>query len=739
MSRTERIVLAVLGVLVTLSFAMLLRSFYMENTTDVAVRGGTYIEGSVGEVQPLNPWFVTGNDVSRDIDALVFSGLMKYDPVSGKVVNDLADVKASDDNRTFTATLKAGLLWHDSTKELPHPVTADDVVFTFKTIQEQGFPNTILQQNYRGVEIEKIDDRTVRFRLSKPYSFFTSNLTLGLVPKNAFDGVPVSKLDQTLDFGFHPIGAGPYSFISLLQTDFSTEVTLKRFDQKSMPSYNIDRVVFRVFPEYTSLLTDIGNLNGVRVVPRNDKGQPILPRYFVPIPYTLPQYVGLFFNMDRPVLADRNVRLGLQLALNKQDTIDAIHETQVVDTPLLQLDLGDWRYQFDAAAARGAFFESNWNIPEKVRLQRLLEQRNTNAVGPLSSLPRIALLETGAILTLTGSSKNLTFPVFVNGVKVQTGTTLPNGTRKALSGSWVVRLSTGNGLSGGSLRLGVNIVKLTNAKDDVIDSAYVNRIGDYATFRLASVEEQLVNQFLASKQLPASDPHAVTVDNMYLEKGFLRRKHDGDIPHTRINDRGRPLSVTILTSPKPDSYAAVAAVVQKEWQAVGADVKIDIPASKKEFEEKLMNRSYEVVLFGQSLLDNLDSYPYWHSSQAQERTDLKNMRLDAFNLSQYVSFEADSLLTRIRETSDAKSRDAALKELSALLKKDIPAIVLYSPLSIFAHDQSVHGVSFGKLSLHADRFAHFNEWYVTTERHFLTNRSWLSLPGWLFRLLGKLI
>jgi hypothetical protein len=191
-----------------------------------------------------------------------------------------------------------------------------------------------------------------------------------------------------------------------------------------------------------------------------------------------------------------------------------------VDTPLLQLDLGDWRYQFDAAAARGAFFESNWNIPEKVRLQRLLEQRNTNAVGPLSSLPRIALLETGAILTLTGSSKNLTFPVFVNGVKVQTGTTLPNGTRKALSGSWVVRLSTGNGLSGGSLRLGVNIVKLTNAKDDVIDSAYVNRIGDYATFRLASVEEQLVNQFLASMNNYSTNTYSSNVARNYVLTGL---------------------------------------------------------------------------------------------------------------------------------------------------------------------------------------------------------------------------
>jgi ABC-type transport system substrate-binding protein len=175
MSRWERIVLGILTIVLGLSFLMLLRIFYVENTGDVPVAGGTYIEGAVGDVLPLNPWFVTGNDVNRDIVSLVFSGLMRFDPRTGKVIDDLATVKI-EDNRLFTATLKPGLQWHDSTKENPHPVTADDVIFTFKTIQEQGFPNPILQQNFKGVDIEKIDERTVRFRLSKPYSFFTSNL-----------------------------------------------------------------------------------------------------------------------------------------------------------------------------------------------------------------------------------------------------------------------------------------------------------------------------------------------------------------------------------------------------------------------------------------------------------------------------------------------------------------------------------------------------------------------------------
>lgn len=730
MTRVERIILAILSVILLVSFAMLLRMFYLSNTTNVASNGGTYIEGAVGELQPLMPWFVTGNDVTRDVNALIFAGLMKFDPVAGKVVEDLATVKVSGDSRTFTATLKPNLKWHDGT-----PVTADDVLFTFTSIQQPGFKNPILQQNFRGVTIEKIDARTVRFSLKKPYVFFTSNLTLGLVPKKAFESVPADKLDQALDFGFSPIGAGPYSFVSLVQTDISTEVTLKRFPQTGMPPYKIERVVFRVFPDYSSLLTDILNINAVRLVPRNEEGKPILPRNFTPVAYTLPQYVGLFFNMGRTITADPNVRLALQLATDKQKIADAVGETHVVDTPLLEVNLGDWHYAFDAKGAKGAFFDSSWNMPEKLRLQRLLEQREANDVGPLRGLPTVALLGSGASLTLTGSTAGIKLPAKVNGVHVETGSRLPDGKIRTMTGTWIVKIPAGNGGSG-TLKIGMNIVKMTDAKDNIIDSAYVERLTDVDAFTKASEEQQLVNQFLQSKDRPADDPKKITVLDLYLEHGYLRRKLASDPPHTRVNEHGKELKLTLLTSNKPETYATIANSIKEQWAAVGVKVIVDVPATKKEFEDRMLKRDYDVVLFGESLFDNLDSYPYWHSSQIQELSDPSKMRLDALNLSQYTSFEADLLLTRIRETGDEKSRNAALKELNTLFKKDIPALTLYSPLAIYAHDDNVHGITFGKPAVHADRFAHFNQWYVNVHRQFIDGKSWLSFPGWLLHFAG---
>lgn len=731
MSRIERIALGGLLFVLVVSLSMLLREFYIDSSVQVPVAGGTYIEGSVGELLPLNPWFTVANDVNRDIVSLVFAGLLKYDPSTGKIVEDLATMSVSSDNRIYTLTLKPGLQWHDSTKEHPHPVVADDVVFTFTMVQDPEFPNAMLRQNFRGVQIDKIDDRTVRFRLEKPYSFFTSNLTLGLLPQASFTGVPAADLDQVLDFGFNPVGAGPYSFVSLLQTDLSTEVTLKRFARPGMPEYHLERLVFRIFPDYQALLSDIINLNGVRLVPRNEHGQPIIPKRFTAVPYTLPQYVALFFNLNRNVLSDRQLRLGLQLATDKSAVAAVANETNIVDTPLLEIDLGDWRYKYDLTSAQGALFESNWNMPEKLRLQRLLELREANSIGPLKAIPNVVLLETGASLVLTGALADVGKEhLSINGILASTGSALPAGTQ---TGTWLVKLPTDRSNSG-ALNMGMNILKMTLADGDIIDSAYMLRVSDVQTYERAVREQQLVDEFLRTKQLPESDPKRLTADQLYLDGGYLRRKAEGDAPHRRVNAQGKELVLTLLTSNKPETYPLVAEKIKQQWESLGIGVKIEVPKTRKEFEQRMLLRDYDVLLFGQSLLDNLDSYPYWHSSQTQESGDKQKLKLDAFNLSQYASLEADLLLARIRETSDGKTREKALKELNEILKRDVPAVFLYSPLYVYAYDESISGIKPGALSLHSDRFLTLEHWYISTERRFKEGKSWLSLPGWLLRL-----
>ena len=717
-----RTLLGVCIVIFSVTLFILLHKFYIANSVIVPSKGGTYIEGSVGSMQPLVPWFTVTNDVNRDIVSLVFSGLLKYDPNSKKIKDDLATFRVSDLGRIYTVTLKDDLYWHDTTPENPHPVTADDVLFTFQSIQDPNFPNQILRQNFLGVDIEKIDDRTVQFRLEQPYSFFASNLTLGLIPARSFEGVPIAKYDQVLDFAFHPVGAGPYAFKSLVQTELSTEITLERFQRSIPPEHRLNQVIFRIFPDYSTLLSDIRNLDGVRNVPRDNDGHHLIPRRFIAVPYSLPQYVALFFNLDRKILQDKNLRIGLQLGTDKQKIVDSINEKLVVDTPLLELDRSDWRYMYDPEAAQGALFESDWNLPEKVRLQRLLEKREANEVGPLQISP-IVLLDTGATLTVTGPLEDAPLGSTVNDLPIEQH---PDN-----EDEWIIGLPTHGGT--GSLQLGDNLVRLLEEDGTPIDSFYVWRTTNDSAYKRASVEQDFLEQFIASRAGEVPADQRIGVSDLYLESGMLRRRLSTDPHDIRINANGEKLSLILLTSPSPPQYKKVADKIATDWGALGVHVSVVVPKTRQEFEDKLVAREYDMLLFGQSLLDNLDSYPYWHSAGVQKLTDSKfDLRIDAYNLSQYSSIAADGLLEIIRKTGDDKERQDALEKLQDVLKDDVPAIFLYSPEYAFAYHEDVKGIEIQNLSLHSDRFSTIQNWFLKEERIFKPGKSWWSFVPWLF-------
>jgi len=657
--------------------------------------------------------------VNRDMVSLIFSGLLRYNPHTKNVEEDLATLTVSSDRKVYTVTLKDNLFWHDSSEEDPHPVTSDDVLFTFKTIQDPAFPNTLLQRNFRGVTVEQVDEKTVQFRLEEPYYFFPSNLTLGLLPRRSFAGVPIARLVEALSFGFQPVGTGPYRFKSLVQTDLSTEITLERFAFQKTSTHHLEQIVFRIFPNFPSLLSDVGNLDGIRLVPRREDGEFVSPNRFDVLTYSLPQYTALFFNLDREVLRDPHLRLGLQLGTDKTEIAELAHSPLIVDTPFLELDTSDWRYQFDADAAQGALFDSEWYFPEKLRLQRLLEQREANSVGVLQVSP-VVLLETGAVLTVTGAYLHeKDTELTLNGLAV---TSLGTG-------SWIVGLPTHGGT--GSITLGTNLLRLRQG-ESIVDSFYVWRTTDTRAYRRASTEQQLITEFLEART--STGMHMTALD-FFLEDGFLRRRDKGDALGTRMNKQGEVLRLTLLTSSSPAVYQEIATVVQTQWKALGVYLDVDVPETQKEFEERLLARDYDVVLFGQSLLDNLDTYPYWHSSAAQRLTgNRSDLRLDAYNLSQYTSFEVDALLELIRSPTTTQEREEALRELRDALRKDVPAIFLYSPEYAYAYRRDVKGIDFGTPALHSDRFLTVSQWFLKQEHIFRSGSSWWSFFPWLFSL-----
>ncbi len=324
------------------------------------IKNTVYTEGVVGEIKRLNPVFTEFNEVDADISSLIFSGLVRYDPVSGEFQEDLATHTLSEDKLTYTFTLKNDLYWHDG-----QAVTAEDVFFTYHdVIQNDDFNNPVLKSNFNGVEIQMTDSRTVTFTLGSPNSFFYTGLSVGILPKHILKDVPANAL-ETDSFNNNPVGTGPYMVNSTYEFKQDGSITL---DLIKSPVYygeepKIGSIRFVAFPSMADLVENRSVWNGAARI-RQSVLDEINRDDLVPYRYELPQYTALFFNTDSPKLAKNKIRLGLSKAIDKQEILDAIGYQAQIDTPLLELNQSEWVHQFDLEQAQGGIFDAGWKLGE---------------------------------------------------------------------------------------------------------------------------------------------------------------------------------------------------------------------------------------------------------------------------------------------------------------------------------------------------------------------------------------
>lgn len=179
------------------------------------------------------------------------------------------------------------------------------------------------------------------------------------------------------------------------------------------------------------------------------------------------------------------------------------------------------------------------------------------------------------------------------------------------------------------------------------------------------------------------------------EKVGIRYDEDGNALELRMIVRAYPEG-----SKQFDEVLNTVDYLQGVWEEIGFSIQVEfLPLD--EFNERATSRQYDLLLVGQSLGYNLDTYSYWHSTQA---TPLGQ------NFSNYRSFQVDALIEDIRSIFDKEKRDQRLQELAEKLKDDVPAVFLYRPIYYYASDGKVSGVNMDGLTFPSDRLIRISEW-----------------------------
>jgi len=309
-------------------------------TTLQPVPGGYYTEGAVGSFTDANPLYATGL-VDSSVAKLVFASLLKIDP-NGNLTGDLARKWVTDDrNVQYTVTLRDNLTWHDG-----RPLTADDVVFTYRTIQNPDAKSPLFG-SWQGIKIEAPNPHTVVFTLPSALASFPYSLTNGIVPKHVLETVPATQLRSARFNTVDPVGAGPFMWNRVEVSGNSPETREEKVGLKPFPNYyagkpKLDQFVLRSFHDTKHLIDSFKNneldaVVGLENVPDELRNRNNIVDYNVP----LMGEVTVFLKTTSETFKDVKVRQAAVQSVDIPSIINSLgYPVASANQPLLKRQLG---------------------------------------------------------------------------------------------------------------------------------------------------------------------------------------------------------------------------------------------------------------------------------------------------------------------------------------------------------------------------------------------------------------
>lgn len=329
MRLAEKIIAAVLLVVIIVDLGYLARHSYIKHTHAEANFGGSYSEGFVGGAQYINP-LLAQSQTDKSLSTLVYSGLYKYDD-RGNLIPDLAASQPviSSNQRQFTITLKPNLTWQDG-----KPLTADDVVFTIQAIQNPSYQSPYLK-DWQNTTIKKIDAHTVEFDNADISAPFVNNFTIGILPQHLWANIaPGSFANSNLNL--EPIGSGPFAVkeISKDSTGQINQYTFSSFKNYVGGTPYIQTISIKFYPDQDSALLALHSkqVDAFGYTPFDQTVHFDTKTNLQLSKVQTYSYEAVFFNTgvngDSAVLGDSTVRAALTSATNREDLVNTVYNGQ---------------------------------------------------------------------------------------------------------------------------------------------------------------------------------------------------------------------------------------------------------------------------------------------------------------------------------------------------------------------------------------------------------------------------
>jgi peptide/nickel transport system substrate-binding protein len=269
--------------IVTILVVFLLGGCSLENFKSEAAQVPQLIEGVLSDPKTFNAAL---SQESPNIFGYAYEGLLSANGLTGEIEPALAESlpEVSADKKRLVFKLKSGLKWSDG-----HPLTAEDVVFTFNEIYFNEKIPTSTRDVFRIGEsgglpqVKKLDDLRIEFLLPEPFSPILRSLGSEILPAHSLRA-SIKKTNAS----------GEPEFLSLWGTDTPPEkivvngmYRLKEYipnqriifernpyywrkDTQGNPQPYIDKIIWQIVENQDTQLLQFrsGGLSSVNVAPQ---------------------------------------------------------------------------------------------------------------------------------------------------------------------------------------------------------------------------------------------------------------------------------------------------------------------------------------------------------------------------------------------------------------------------------------------------------------------------------------
>ena len=273
--------------------------------------GGTITVGHSSKPDVINP-ILTSETISVNLMSLIFSSLVRFDDAQRPVPDLAKHWEISRNGLVWTFFLRDDVKFHDG-----HPLTADDVEFTYRSIMdpENRSPLAARYELIRGIETE--GDHVFRIVLKHPFAPFMHWLARPIAPRHLLGNADL----HNSPFNRRPVGSGPFKLVDWTDDDTITLEANRGYFHSGRPI--LDRLIFKAYPDRKAALQAMtrGKMDIALDLAASDLLFVGKRRAFRVYSAPGASYYVIALNLKNPIFEDVRVRKALDYAIDRDSII----------------------------------------------------------------------------------------------------------------------------------------------------------------------------------------------------------------------------------------------------------------------------------------------------------------------------------------------------------------------------------------------------------------------------------